>query len=207
MRTQGQRAMIVVALAMLAACRSERPVAPPPAVPPANAAQLLAALRQGGLVLMRHAASEPGQDDAARVVLEDCATQRLLSAAGRAEAEAIAAAVRRLRIPIATVRSSPYCRCADTARLAFGFVLLDDDLLPAQGPRAESHLAAARRQLGTPPIPGHHTVLVTHADTIRALVGLELDEGEALIVRPAPKGGSFTPVGRIRAEQWSALAG
>jgi hypothetical protein len=105
------------------------------------------------------------------------------------------------------VRSSPFCRCADTARLAFGYVLLDNDLLPAHGPNTQQHLAAARRQLGTPPLPGRNSVLVTHADTIKALTGVELEEGEALVVRPAPKGGSFAPAGRIRAEQWSALGG
>lgn len=208
MRRRVLRAMIAVALTALAACKSERPPAPdvPPAVPPTNAAQLLSALRQGGLVLlMRHAATDTGRQDAARVVLEDCATQRPLSALGRAEAEGIASAIARLRIPIGAVRSSPFCRCADTARLAFGYMLLDNDLLPAQAPNARQHLAAARRQLGTPPLPGRSTVLVTHLDTIKAITGVELEEGETLIVRPAPKGGSFALVGRIRAEQWGAL--
>lgn len=208
MRRQVLRAMIWVALAGLAACRSERPAAPelPPAVPPANAAQLLAGLRQGGLVLlMRHAATDTSREDAARVVLEDCATQRPLSAAGRAEAEGIAGAIARLRIPIGAVRSSPFCRCADTARLAFGYMLLDNDLLPATVPNAKQHFGAARRQLGTPPLPGRSTVLITHFDTIRAVAGVDLEEGEALIVRPAPKGGSFALVGRISAGQWGAL--
>ena len=208
MGRQVQRAMIVAAVAMLAACKSERPSSPelPPAVPPANAAQLAAALRQGGLVLlMRHAATDASRDDAARVVIEDCATQRPLSALGRTEAEGIATAIRRLRVPIGAVRSSPFCRCADTARLAFGYMLLDNDLLPTHAPNSQQHLAAARRQLGTPPLPGTNSVLVTHADTIKALTGVELEEGESLVVRPAAKGGSFALAGRIRAEQWGAM--
>lgn len=203
-------AMVVAALAMLAGCPSRQPEAPamPPAVvPPVNAAQLAAALRQGGLVLfVRHAATDPSHADAARVVLEYCATQRGLSALGRAQAEGIGAAIKRQRLPIGTVRSSPYCRCADTARLAFGYMLLDHDLLPATGPNAKTRLAAARRLLGTPPIPRQNAVLVGHGDTIKALLNLDLEEGETLAVRPAPSGGSFTLVGRIRAEQWAALA-
>jgi broad specificity phosphatase PhoE len=209
MGRQVQWAMIVAASVMLASCRSARPPSPaaPPAVPPANAVLLMSALRQGGLVLlMRHAATDAGRSDGARPVLEDCATQRPLSVLGRTQAEAIATAIRRLQIPIGAVRSSPFCRCADTARLAFGYLLLDNDLLPAQGPNAQQHLAAARRQLGTPPLPGRNSVLVTHADTIKSLAGVELEEGEALVVRPAPKGGSFAFAGRIRAEQWAALA-
>lgn len=208
MRGQLQRAMMLVAMAALVGCRSERPTAPEPlpVVPPANAAQLVAALRQGGLVLlMRHAATDTSRADAARVVLEDCATQRPLSAAGHAQAEAIAAALRRLHVPMGAVRASPYCRCAETARLAFGYMLLDPDLLPAGGPNARQHLAAARRQLGTPPLPNRNTALVTHFDTAKALTGVELEEGEMLVVRPAAQGGSFTLVGRIRAEQWEAL--
>ena len=204
-----QRAMMAAAVAALAACTSrqaEQPTTAPVAVPPANAAQLAAELRQGGLVLFfRHASTDQSQADNPRVVLEQCATQRNLSAAGRAQAEAIAAAIKRLRVPIGAVRSSPFCRCADTARLAFGYMLLDNDLLPAVGPNAKQHLAAVRRQLGTPPLPAHNTVLVGHADTIKALLGLDLEEGEALIVRPAPSGGSFAIVGRLRAEQWPAL--
>jgi broad specificity phosphatase PhoE len=211
MRRQVQRATIAVTVAMLTACRSERPPSPEPrpaAVPPANAAALVAELRQGGLVLlMRHAATAADRDDATRVVIGDCTTQRPLSGLGRSQAEAIAAAIRRLRVPVGAVRSSPYCRCADTARLAFGYLLLDDDLLPPRGPNAEQHLAAARRQLGTPPLPGTNSVLVTHADTVKALTGVVLEEGEALVIRPAPQGGSFAPIGRLGADQWAALAG
>lgn len=210
MRRQIRLAMAVAMAATLAGCPSRRPEVPetaPAAVPPANAAQLAAALRQGGLVLfLRHAATDRGRDDDAHVVLENCATQRTLSAAGRAQAAGIAAAIKRLRVPVDTVRASPYCRCAETARLAFGYLLLDDDLLPATGPNARQHLAAIRRRLGTPPIPGHNSVLVGHGDTIKALLGLELEEGETLLVRPAAGGGSFAPVGRIRAEQWATLA-
>lgn len=209
MTRQIQLAMVAAAVVALAACttrRGEPPEVPPAAVPPANAAQLAAALRQGGLVLfVRHAATDRSRDDDAHVVLENCATQRNLSAAGRAQAEGIAAAIKRLHLSIGAVRASPYCRTAETARLAFGYMLLDNDLLPAGGINAKQHLAAVRRQLGTPPLPGHDSVLVGHGDTIKALLGLELEEGETLVVRPAPSGGSFALVGRIRAEQWPAL--
>jgi len=210
MGRQIQLAVVAVAVAALAACSSRREEGPevtPAAVPPANAAQLAAALRQGGLVLfVRHAATDRSHDDAAHVVLENCATQRVLSAAGRTQAQGIAAAVKRLHVPIGAVRASPYCRCAETARLAFGYMLLDNDLLPTStGVNTKQHLAAVRRQLGTPPLPAHNSVLVGHGDTIKALLGLELEEGEALLVRPAPSGGSFALVGRIRAEQWAAL--
>jgi phosphohistidine phosphatase SixA len=201
--------MMAAALLALAGCKSRQPetaAMPPAAVPPANAAQLAAALRQGGLVLfMRHAATDRSREDDAHVVLENCATQRNLSALGRAQAESVGAAVKRLHLPIGSVRASPYCRAAETARLAFGYVLLDNDLLPATGPNAKQHLAALRGLLGTPPIPHQNAVLVGHGDTIKSLLNLDLEEGEILVVRPAPSGGPFALVGRLRAEQWAAM--
>jgi phosphohistidine phosphatase SixA len=176
----------------------------PVVLPPVNAAELVRALRGGGYVLfVRHAASTPGDDG--RVVIEDCKTQRNLTAAGQAQAQAIAAAMTRLRIPIGEVHASPYCRSADTARLAFGYMLLDNDLRPLRDGNSATHLAAVRRLLSTPPVPGTNLVLVGHADTFAKLTGVELEEGDTAIVRPDPSGGSWTVVGRITAAQWSAV--
>src|SRR5262245_646254 len=76
-------------------------------------------LRGGGQVLLiRHASTTPGVGDPEGFKLEDCATQRNLSEQGRAEARRLGEAVRRNRIPIERVASSPWCRCLDTAQLA-----------------------------------------------------------------------------------------
>src|SRR5512137_714544 len=81
---------------------------------------LLAALRQGGhALLIRHAQTEPGVGDPPGLRLDDCRTQRNLSTAGREQARAIGEALRARGIPVAEVRSSQWCRCLDTARLAF----------------------------------------------------------------------------------------
>lgn len=86
-------------------------------------ATLEAALRraqaEGGVVLLRHALA-PGTFDPPDFRLGDCRTQRNLSDEGRAQARRLGAwfSARGLR-PV-RVRSSPWCRCIDTARLAFG---------------------------------------------------------------------------------------
>lgn len=205
-----RRATLGCAALALLGCGG-RAAAPPPAgaiaprvLPPVNAAELVRALRGGGYVLfVRHAASAPGDDG--RVVIEDCRTQRNLTAAGQAQAQAIAAAMSRLRIPIGEVRASPYCRAADTARLAFGYMLLDNDLRPLRDGNSAVHLAAVRRLLATPPVPGTNLVLVGHGDTFAKLTGVELGEGDTAVVRPDASGGSWTVVGRIAAGQWSAV--
>ena len=73
----------------------------------------------GHILLLRHAVTEPGLGDPQNFVLGDCATQRNLSAAGRVQARALGQWLRTQGIPVGEVRSSQWCRCLDTARLAF----------------------------------------------------------------------------------------
>jgi len=78
-------------------------------------------LRGGGqVVLMRHAVTTPGVGDPSGFRLDDCATQRNLTDAGRDDARRVGAAFRTRGAPVGRVLSSPWCRCLETARLAFG---------------------------------------------------------------------------------------
>ncbi len=82
---------------------------------------LLTALRGGGYILyFRHTSTDFGQNDERMTGYEDCARQRNLTDAGRAEARAIGSALRELDIPIGDVLASPFCRTMETARLMFG---------------------------------------------------------------------------------------
>ncbi|MBI1845857.1 MAG: histidine phosphatase family protein [Candidatus Rokubacteria bacterium] len=77
-------------------------------------------LRAGGqVVLLPHATTGGAPGDPAGFRLADCTTQRNLSAAGREEARRIGRAFRARRIPVASVMSSRWCRCLETALLAF----------------------------------------------------------------------------------------
>jgi hypothetical protein len=77
--------------------------------------------RAGGcVVLMRHAATEPGVGDPPGFRLDSCRTQRNLSDEGRAQARRIAQAFAARNLSPPTVRSSAWCRCTETAQLAFG---------------------------------------------------------------------------------------
>ena len=85
------------------------------------AEDLVARLRRGkAVLLMRHAATEPGLGDPRGYRLDDCSTQRNLSDAGRGEARRVGERLARERIRIDRVYSSPWCRCRETAKLAFG---------------------------------------------------------------------------------------
>jgi broad specificity phosphatase PhoE len=144
----------------------------------------LALLRRGGhVILMRHAATVPGIGDPAGFVLEQCGTQRNLSAAGRQDATRIGAAFTRLGIPVDQVRSSRWCRCLDTATLAFGRATpepLLDSLFQEDAGATASRLRAAHAWLATLRLKGN-IVLVTHDVNIRALVGNYVEQGDMVV--------------------------
>ena len=153
-----------------------------------------ALLKSGGqVVIMRHAATVPTVPD---TLGTGCSSQRNLSEAGREDARRIGAAFRAHGIAVEDVRASVWCRCMDTARLAFGTVTnwpaLDSIF------RDRSREAAQTREVREL-IRGHSggtLVLVTHQVNITALTGLYPDEGEMLVL--TPQGEGFLVAGRIK---------
>lgn len=168
----------------------------PLALASSSGAGVVEALRQGGCaVLMRHALTVPGVGDPQGFRLGDCGTQRNLSEDGRRQAAAAGAWFRgRGLVPLA-VRSSRWCRCLDTATLAFGQAepwppldsfFEDRDTQPAQTRALAQALAS---------IPaGRFEVWVSHMVNIAAFTGESLASGEALLARPAgPRAASGAP--------------
>ena len=72
----------------------------------------------GKLIFIRHAYA-PGSGDPSNFNLNDCSTQRNLSEEGRKQAEYIGEFFKDKKIKIDKVLSSEWCRCKDTAKLAF----------------------------------------------------------------------------------------
>lgn len=144
-----------------------------------------ALLRQGGnLLLMRHAQTVAGIGDPSNFRLGDCGTQRNLSAGGRAQAQRIAAAFEREGVVPDEVRSSAWCRCVDTAELAFGrhtvWPPINSFFQQSGGERQTRAALAALRQHKAP----RNLVLVTHQVNISALTGEFSAMGEILLARP-----------------------
>lgn len=146
-------------------------------------------LRAGGYVLLvRHAATVPGLGDPAGYRLDDCATQRNLSEEGRAEAKRLGERLRAERVPIARVYTSPWCRCRDTATLAFGRAEDWDPLSSVfDMPEREADLTnTVRKRILSYSIrnPGGNVVMVTHNVNIAALTKLSVAPAEAVVVKP-----------------------
>ena len=166
-------------------------------------------LKKGGHVIyLRHATTDITGSDA-NAVIEDCNSQRSLSDEGRAEAKAIGEAIRALAIPVGEVFSSPFCRCKDTAQLAFGHFTVDDDLyfaVNAARSDVERMTASLRRMLSTPPADGANTIIVSHTANLREAAGIwPKPEGVAIVFRPLGDG-RFEALGRVAPDGWNAAA-
>ena len=80
---------------------------------------LISSLQEGKkIVFIRHALA-PGNGDPENFILEDCSTQRNLNERGREQSKNIGNFFRNKNISVDKVLSSEWCRCKDTARLAF----------------------------------------------------------------------------------------
>lgn len=160
-----------------------------------------AALRAGGHVALVRHASAPGTGDPENFRLDDCATQRNLSAAGRDEARAIGEAIRERGVRVDAVHSSQWCRCLETARqLDLGPVTAMAALNSFfnRRQREQPQLAALRAWLTQAQAApsGGAAVLVTHQVVITALSGVFPRSGE-IVVGAAQADGGFRLVGRI----------
>lgn len=147
------------------------------------------ALQEGGLViLMRHALA-PGIGDPPAFKLEECDTQRNLSAEGRAQAARVGQAFREREVPIDAVYSSRWCRALETAeQLALGDVEPSPwlDSFFRDPDEREARIQAMRDYILTWQGPGN-LMLVTHQVNMTALIGGVVRSGEMAVVRPEGK--------------------
>jgi phosphohistidine phosphatase SixA len=156
-------------------------------------------LRAGGKVaLIRHTLA-PGTGDPPGFVLEDCATQRNLSDEGRAQAVHLGEAFRANQVAVDRVLSSGWCRCVETATLAFGSAEVWPTLHSffqdsSSGPAQTAELRAAVASWSGPGT----LILVTHQVNITELTGIFPQSGEVTVLEPAPdRPAGFAIVGRI----------
>jgi len=161
---------------------------------------LWALLQQGGqVVLMRHGVTFPETSEPPGARVDVCSTQRNLSEAGREEARKVGAAFRAHGIPVGKVLSSRWCRCLDTARLAFGKVEPWPDLEFAgfsDSPEKRRREGVLRRLAGQRPEQGN-TILVTHGFVIQAILQESAGTAEVFVLTPQADG-TFRLAGSLR---------
>lgn len=159
-----------------------------------------ALLRRGGVVVAFRHALAPGTFDPPNFKLGDCSTQRNLSAEGREQARRMGAWFAAQGLRPDSVRSSPWCRCMDTATLAFGAAQPWPALAsPVGSPETTTAdrldllrqaLVQARQQ------PGRFAVWVTHMFVLADLAGANTASGEGLVLQ-ADAAGKPVVLGRV----------
>jgi len=171
---------------------------------------LVAALKQGGYVIvMRHASSPREVPTKATANSDNVNLERQLDEAGRTTATAMGKAIRELKIPIGEVLTSPTYRAMETIRLA---QWSNPKPIPELGDGGQSMQGASgdqgqwlQKQIAQAP-KGTNTLLVTHMPNLtRAFPqATGVADGEALIFHPDGKGGAPL-VARIKIEEWPNL--
>ena len=156
---------------------------------------MVSILRTGGcVVLLRHAQTEPGIGDPAGYRLDQCSTQRNLSNEGREQAKRIGQWLKGRGLTPQSIHTSTWCRCKDTAELAFGQYAVLSALNSTFDKRAlqDSQTQELRTRLKNI-ATGQFEVWVTHQVNIAAMTGEVPAMGEAFVVKP----GSANSPGRV----------
>ena len=174
---------------------------------------LLDALRRGGCVIvMRHASSPNAPPGDAQANADNVQRERQLDEVGRTSARAMGDALRRLRIPIGQVLSSPTYRALETVRLAqLGQARIYSQLGDGgQSMRADptgKRASWLRAKVAETPPVGTNTMIVTHFPNIDEAFKTDaarLADGEALVFRPDGHG-RIALIGRVKIEHWPIL--
>jgi phosphohistidine phosphatase SixA len=156
-------------------------------------------LRKGGYILLIRHADAPGTFDPPGFQLGVCSTQRNLSEEGRAQSVRLGELIRSKNVPIAQVYSSEWCRCIDTATLAFGAVNVKT-WRAISSPRGgdekqrQANLEAVRQRIAQASLKTN-MALVTHMFNIQDIIGQGAAQGEIVVLRAQDK--QLRVVGRV----------
>ena len=164
-------------------------------------AALWAALADGGKVmLIRHAQSEEAPPEVALTLDEDgdCSREQTLSAAGRAQAEALGDRLRQEGVEVETVLSSELCRARETAALAFETF---EPWTPLNHPRVlpedeATWLIEDVRERIAAFSGAANLALITHRETINTL-SFKMTEPAEIVVLDPDEAGGFAVLGRL----------
>ena len=158
-----------------------------------------AALKQGGkVILLRHTHVDI-REGIGHLEPGNCAAEINLSASGVEQAKRIGEAFRAHGIAVGQVLTSPYCRCIDTGKVAFGGAMPVQYLKPPGVVSPDD--AKLNQQQVVQHIVDHrgpsNLIMITHDLNISNVV-LEdtVPMGEFFVVQP--NGANFDVIGKIR---------
>ena len=145
---------------------------------------LLNQLEDGGkLIFIRHAYA-PGGGDPDDFNLNDCSTQRNLNEEGRDQAKYIGEFFKKNKIKIDKVLSSEWCRCKETAEIAFKDFSTNSFLNSFYSPKFAKNKQKQIKMLNNYVkkfTSDKNLILVTHYVVILAMTGQAPSSGEIVI--------------------------
>jgi phosphohistidine phosphatase SixA len=158
-----------------------------------------AALRQGGMVILLRHTHVDMREGIGHLAPGHCVEEVNLSSRGVEQAKRIGEAFHVHGIAVGEVQTSPYCRCVDTGKLAFGRATPVEYLMPP-AVLSESQ-AKSNQERVLQDIRNHRSssnlVMITHDLNISNIV-LEpsIAMGDFFVLQP--NGTDFDVIGRIR---------
>lgn len=184
---------------------------PPVFVEKPVTSELIKQLRAGGYVLyLRHGNTDTSRPDRVPSVdLNDCSTQRPLTEEGVRVVTRVGEAIRKAKIPVGEIFSSPLCRAKESAAAAFGAnFVIDNSLMYTANMTSEEKkpvIDKTRALLSASVSGATNRVLVAHAPNLMDLMGyFPKPEGTLVVFRPLGNGG-FEYLGNIAPQQWQEV--
>jgi phosphohistidine phosphatase SixA len=156
------------------------------------------ALSQGGYVLLMPHASATLSRQSTSLVSGTCAGENALSQRGRFEARQLKQQLQSHTVSVGRVLASFDCRCIETAGIVFGqaepWSIIDAPT--HNGKEAADDNRIALREAISRWKSNENLALVSHRDTIRRALGVDLQPAEVLVIEPrADKG--FRLIGNL----------
>ena len=141
-------------------------------------------IKNGGkLIFIRHAYA-PGSGDPVNFKIKDCSTQRNLNEIGKNQAKIIGLSFVKNDIPIDEVISSEWCRCKETAFIAFKNYATKNFLNSFYEPKFYKNKKKQIKDLKKYINNWHsekNLVLITHYVVISEILGVYPSSGEIVI--------------------------
>ena len=146
---------------------------------------LIKELKKGGkLIFIRHAYA-PGGGDPNNFNIKDCTTQRNLNDYGRKQAKKIGAFFKNNNIPINKIYSSEWCRCKETALIAFSKFekkfFLNSFFSPKFSMNKDPQIENLKNFIKDRNVKDN-IIFVTHYVVISEVINYSSDSGEIIIL-------------------------
>ena len=170
--------------------------------------ELIQLLQSGGnIIYMRHGATLHTQKDTDRNKLSDCSKQRNLSVQGREQVIKIGQTISALKIPLGEILSSPYCRCKETTKLAFGSFEIEPKLAFSISKNKEESRQLGKylyEMMNNAQVDQKNTVFVGHTSNLKDGLGI-WPKPEGVIVVFSKHNNQLIFRGMITPDEWPAM--